>query len=73
MKTINKTLIVLSTSIIAVTFGCGSKNSVKDNYGDNIHREDKQDENFTRKDSTAKDSTALNQVGSSEHSRDGNK
>jgi hypothetical protein len=73
MKTINKTLIVLSTSVIAVTFGCGSKNSVKDNFGDNIHEEDKQDKNFTGKDSTAKDSTAFNQVDSSEQKRNGNK
>jgi hypothetical protein len=73
MKTIKKTLIILSTSVIAITFGCGSKNSVKDNSGDNIHEEDKQDENFARKDSTAKDSTALNQEDSSEGNRIGNR
>jgi hypothetical protein len=73
MKTIKKSLIVLSTSIMAVTFGCGSENSVKDNSGDNIHEEDKQDDGFNRKDSTAKDSTAFNQPDSSEEKRNGNR
>jgi hypothetical protein len=68
MKTIKNFLIVLSTWIVAITFGCGSKNSVKDNSGDNIHQEDRQDENFTRN-----DSTTLNRVDSSKENRNGNK
>jgi hypothetical protein len=62
MKTIKNFLMILSTWIIVTTFGCGSKHSVKDNSGDNIHEEDKQDEDFTRR-----DSTAVNQVDSSQN------
>jgi hypothetical protein len=53
MKTTRKNLILVSTVLLIFTFGCGSKNSVKDNSGDNIHQEDQQDENFYHKDSTA--------------------